>query len=213
MLGQIHQHTFCARLDMSVDGDLNSVVECDTIAEPPGPGNPYGNAFYLHETTIETEGGRKRNPDAQRFWKFVSTEKTNYMGKPTAYKLEPAQSIAAFHDPEGPSGRRMGFIYNALWVTPNDPAERFPAGDFVNGSEGGQGLPAWVRQGRDVKGKDVVAWHVFGLHHMPRLEDYPVQPCVRTGFKLMPTGFFDRNPNLDIKPDVNKASCSALAAE
>lgn len=213
VVGQIHQHVFCARLDMSVDGDRNSVVECDTLAEPAGPGNPYGNAFYQQETTLETETGRPRNPDAQRYWKFVSGERTNAMDKPTAYKLEPTYSTATFHDPDGPSGSRMGFIFNPLWVTPFDAEERFPAGDFVNGSKGGEGLPAFVDQGRSIAGTDIVAWHSFGLHHVVRLEDYPVQPCVRTGFKLMPVGFFDRNPTLDLPADVNKASCAALAAE
>ncbi|WP_204317083.1 hypothetical protein, partial [Klebsiella aerogenes] len=42
VVGHIHQHIFCARLDMSVDGDRNSVVECNTYAEPEGPENPYG---------------------------------------------------------------------------------------------------------------------------------------------------------------------------
>ncbi|MEL6998101.1 MAG: primary-amine oxidase [Pseudomonadota bacterium] len=213
VVGQIHQHVFCARLDLSVDGDTNSVIECDTVAEPSGPSNPYGNAFFMQETKLETEGGRQRNPDAQRYWKFASSEKTNFMGKPTAYKLEPTYSTATFHDPEGPSGQRMGFIYNHLWVTPFDEDERFPAGDFVNGSAGGEGLPAFVQQGRNVADTEIVAWHVFGLHHLPRLEDYPVQPVVRTGFKMMPLGFFDRNPNLDMPADKNKASCNAIAAE
>lgn len=213
VVGQIHQHVFCARLDMSIDGERNAIVECDTVAETPGPDNPYGNAFYVRETELETEGGRKRNADTQRFWKFESRERTNFMGKPTAYKLEPTQSVAAFHDPEGPSGKRMGFIYNQLWVTPFDKEERWPAGDFVNGNVGGEGLPTYVEQGRPVADTDVVAWHVFGLHHLPRLEDYPVQPCVRTGFKMMPSGFFDRNPNLDLATETNKASCNVIAAE
>ena len=107
----------------------------------------------------------------------------------------------------------MGFIYNQLWVTPFHDDERWPAGEFVNGNTGGEGLPAFVKQGRSVEDADIVAWHVFGLHHLPRLEDFPVQPCVRTGFKLMPSGFFDRNPNLDLAPETNKASCTAAAAE
>lgn len=213
VLGQIHQHVFCARLDMSVDGDSNAVVECDTVGLPTGPDNPYGNAFRVEETVLETECGRPRNPLAQRFWKFASRERTNYMGRPTAYKLEPVASIAAFHDPEGPSGKRMGFIYNHLWVTKNDPDQRYPAGEFVHGSDGTDGLPNWVKAGRGIDGEDIVAWHVFGLHHLPRLEDYPVQPCVRTGFKLMPNGFFDRNPALDLPADTNAASRKALAAE
>lgn len=213
VIGQIHQHVFCARLDMSVDGDRNSVVECDTVAEPAGPANPFGNAFYQQETKLQTETGRPRNPDAQRYWKFTSDERRNFMGKLTAYKLEPTYSTATFHDPNGPSGSRMGFIFNPLWVTAFDEEERFPAGDFVNGSTGGEGLPTFVKQGRSIDGTDVVAWHSFGLHHVVRLEDYPVQPCVRTGFKLMPVGFFDRNPTLDIPANVNKASCNAHAAE
>jgi primary-amine oxidase len=79
----------------------------------------------------------------------------------------------------------------------------------MNHSDGTEGLPAWVAKGRPVDGADVVAWHVFGLHHLPRLEDYPVQPVVKTGFTLMPNGFFDRNPALDLPPDRNKASTHA----
>ena len=40
VLGQIHQHHFCARLDLAIDGDRNCVRECDTVAEPLGPDNP-----------------------------------------------------------------------------------------------------------------------------------------------------------------------------
>ncbi len=213
VVGQIHQHVFCARLDMAVDGDLNAVVECDTVAEPMGPENPYGNAFYVKETVIEKECGRKRKPEAERYWKFVSREATNRMGKPTAYKLAPTESLAAFHDPAGPSGKRMPFIFNHLWLTAYDPEERYAAGDFVNSSDGSDGVHSYVKKERPLDGADVVAWHTFGLHHQPRLEDYPVQPCISTGFKLMPNGFFDRNPNLDIPADRNKASCKALAAE
>jgi hypothetical protein len=47
----------------------------------------------------------------------------------------------------------------------------------------------------------------------PRPEDFPVQPCVVTGFKLMPNGFFDVNPTLDLPSDRNQKSCHAIAAE
>lgn len=209
VVGQIHQHTFCARLDLAIDGDSNEVVECDTHAMPLGPDNPWGNAFYVEETPVTQECGRKRAPEAERFWKFTSRERTNRMGKPTAYKLEPTRSLTPFNHPMGPSGARMGFIYNDLWVTAFDPEERYPAGTFMNHSDGSDGLPAWVKQARAVDGADIVAWHVFGLHHLPRPEDYPVQPVVKTGFVLHPSGFFDRNPTLDLPRDRNKASTDA----
>ena len=40
-----HQHFFCVRLDMAVDGHRNDVHEVHTEAVPAGPENPYGNAF------------------------------------------------------------------------------------------------------------------------------------------------------------------------
>ncbi len=46
-----------------------------------------------------------------------------------------------------------------------------------------------------------------------RPEDFPVQPCIRTGFRLMPSGFFNTNPGIDLAPAVNAASCHACAAE
>lgn len=210
VVGQIHQHHFCARLDLAVDGEKNTVTECDTVAETPEK-NPYGNAFFVKETPVTTEGGRSRNPDSQRFWKFASNEKTNHMGAPTAFKLEPMHSIKAYTDPNSPSGKRMGFIYNSLWVTPFESTERFPAGKYMNHSDGSDSINVWTQQGRNVENEDIVAWHVFGLHHPTRMEDFPVQPVVTTGFKLMPAGFFDRNPCLDLPLDKNEASCSAYS--
>jgi primary-amine oxidase len=204
---------FCARLDMAVDGDENSVVECNTVAEPEGPANPYGNAYYLQETLLETECGRTRNPDSERYWKFVNPNRSNHVGRPTGYKLEPRDSRAVFIRPDSPSGRRMPFIRNHLWVTAHDPDERYPGGDFMNHSDGTAGLPAYVGRGRSVQNADIVAWHVFGLHHQPRPEDFPVQPCVTTGFKLMPVGFFDTNPTIDLAGARNERSCHAFAAE
>lgn len=78
----------------------------------------------------------------------------------------------------------------------------------MNHSEGG-GLPDYVAQNRSIENTDIVLWHVFGLHHPVRTEDFPVQPCVSTGFKLMPNGFFNRNPAIDLPPSKNKASCCA----
>ncbi len=209
VIGQIHQHLFVARLDLSIDGDANMVMECDTKALPMGPDNPYGNAFFVEETKLETECGRSIAPDKQRYWKFASSENTNAMGKPTAYKLEPTAAVTAFNSPEGPSGKRMPFVYNHLWLTEFQPDERFPGGEFMNHSDGSEGVHKAAERGNSIDGGDVVAWHVFGLHHNVRPEDFPVQPVISTGFMLMPNGFFDRNPCLDLPSGKNVASCCA----
>lgn len=209
VVGQIHQHHFCARLDLSIDGEVNTALECDTFAEPVGPENPFGNAFYVKATPLTTEGGFVRNVETERFWKFVS-DKKNHVGQYTGYKLAPHNSVKVFADPNSPSGKRMNWVYKHLWVTPYDPEERFPSGDFVNQNDGSDGLATYASKGRNIENTDIVAWHVFGLHHSVRPEDFPVQNCVNVGFKLMPVGFNAGNPNIsDLPVEANGASAYA----
>jgi primary-amine oxidase len=204
---QIHQHAFCARLEPVLDGDFNSVVECNTLVESDEL-NPYGNAFYLTETLFRTEreGARNANPATQRYWRVINSNKSNHVGRPVGYKLTPSNAITPFVKPQSPSGKRASFMNNHLWVTAFDPEERYPAGDFMNRSSGAEGLPAFIARDRPIDNARIVLWHVFGLHHSPRTEDFPVQPCISTGFKLMPSGFFDQNPAIDLPPEVNAAS-------
>ncbi len=124
------------------------MVECDTIAPPTGPENPYGNAFYVEERPLTTEREARRNSDfaRMRYWKIINPEARNWVGTPTAYKLEAGSAVQPFTDPDSPSGRRGRFIQHQLWVTPFHPEERFPAGEFVNQSRGDDGLPAWTAQ-------------------------------------------------------------------
>jgi primary-amine oxidase len=206
--GHIHQHAFCARLEMAVDGSGNSVVECNTVAEEDEAKNPYGNAFYQTETVLKSElaACRKANPATQRFWKVINPNKTNHTGKPVGYKIYPQNVLTSYLKPGSPSGIRSSFTENHLWVTKFDPEERYPAGEYMNHSDGTGGLKDFVQQDRNLENTDLVLWHVFGLHHQPRTEDFPVQPCIKAGFTLMPNGFFDRNPAIDVAPSVNKAS-------
>jgi primary-amine oxidase len=206
--GQIHQHAFCARLDMAVDGDANSVVECNTYAEEAGPENPHGNAFYVKETVLATEKAacRRAEPATERYWKVVNPNKLNHVGKPVGFRLETGHLLTPFVRPDSPSGKRSTFMQNHVWVTKYDPEERYPAGEYMNHSDGSGGIMDFVAQDRGIENTDVVLWHVFGLHHLPRTEDFPVQPCITTGFKLVPSGFHNQNPGIDLPPQVNAAS-------
>ncbi len=214
IVGHNHQHIFCARLDMEVDGPGNTVVECDTIAPPTGPETHTGMRSSVWETPLTSESGAQRNSDfaTMRYWKIVNPAARNWVGKPTAYKLEAGSAVQPFTAPDSPSGKRGRFIQHQLWVTPFHQEERFPAGEFVNQSQGDDGLNAWTAQDRAIENTDIVLWHSFGLHHMPRPEDHPVQPCVVCGFKLMPLGFFDQNPVIDL-PRLNNAASYCTSAK
>ena len=62
----------------------------------------------------------------------------------------------------------------------------------------GGGLPEYTKSDRDIAECDLVMWHTVALTHVPRPEDWPVMPVEYTGFHLIPVGFFDRNPTLDL---------------
>jgi primary-amine oxidase len=198
----IHQHFFNVRLDMMVDGLKNSVYEVNTEAEPPGPANPYGNAYFARATLLprESEAQRVIDPLAGRYWKVVNPSVLNGVGEPVAYKLMPGENVLPFAHPESSVYKRATFATRHLWVTPYAPEERYPAGDYPNQHPGGAGLPAWTQANRSLENTNVVLWYTVGVHHVPRPEDWPVMPVTYYGFTLKPVGFFDRNPALDVPP-------------
>jgi primary-amine oxidase len=197
-----HQHFIVARLDLDVDGTPNTVSAVDSRPLPVRDDNPHGLALVLAETPLQTESDGRQDYgwDSQRAWKIASTTTVNALGQRPAYKLVPGGSFPALIDESSPAFQRAEVIGHTLWVTPYVAAERWPCGEFPNLSGADYGLPAWTARDRPIEDTDVVLWHVFGLHHITRPEDWPVMPADRTAFWLKPWGFFDRNPALDVPP-------------
>jgi primary-amine oxidase len=199
-----HQHLFNVRLDMQVDGPDNEVYEVDAVptGSPGSPENPWGNAFGTTATLLERELEARRDVDASRSrtWRIANRSRRNWVGQPTAYKLLPGATPTLLADPSSSVGRRAAFASHNLWVTPFDPEERRAAGDYPNQHHGHAGLPTWTAGDRSIVDTDIVLWHSFGVTHIPRPEDWPVMPVEYAGFTLMPYGFFDRNPALDVPP-------------
>ena len=198
-----HQHFLSIRLDMNVDGLPNTVYEVDTEAVPPGPANPFGNAFRPVRRPLrrESEAQRTVDPLRGRYWLIASPASTGGLGREAAYKLVPGSNILPFSHADAPVTQRAMFATRHLWVTPYQPDERFPAGDYPNQHPGGAGLPAWTSADRPIENTNVVLWYTLGSHHITRPEDWPVMPVDRAGFMLKPAGFFDRNPALDVPPE------------
>ncbi len=208
LYGPHHQHFFSVRLDMEVDGVGNSVVEVDSEPLPIGPDNPVGTAWVTKATTLESEAQAQRliDPFKARYWRIENPSVANAVGAPVAYKLVPGDNVVPMAHPDSQQAPRSGFAHKHLWVTPYDPREKFAAGDYPNQHPGGEGLPAFTAGDRPVADTDLVVWYTFGAHHVVRPEDWPVMPVTHIGFKLKPSGFFDRNPALDMPRSVS-ATC------
>ncbi len=205
-----HQHFFCVRLDPTIDGIENRVTEVNTHADPLGPTNPYGNAFYPVRTTFDTEldAIRDLNLETARSWLIESSTTTNAIGGTPAYRLVPGENCKPYAQPGSSISSRAAYMYHHLWVTPWSAEESFPAGTFPNQSPGDDGLAVWTAADRNIRDTDVVVWYTLGHHHVVRPEDWPVMPVARMGFALKPSGFFTQNPALDVPVATSAGHCA-----
>ncbi|MDY6946740.1 MAG: primary-amine oxidase [Pseudomonadota bacterium] len=206
----IHQHFFCARLDMSIDGPQNQVVEVETKADPMGPDNPHGSAFYAHSTVFKTEleARRRHHYESVRTWVVQNPNVKNRMGGNVGYKIQPMELAVPYWQPQSAIAKRAGYLDYHLWVTPFNPEEKFPAGQYPNQNPGPDGLPVWTQKDRNIQNTEIVVWYNFGHHHVPRLEDWPLMPVAKLGFMLKPANFFDIAACMDVPPSLAKQGCS-----
>jgi primary-amine oxidase len=197
-----HQHFLVARLDLDVDGGDNTVMEVDSEALPVSDENPYGLDLVTTSTPVrsESEAGRDFSWERQRAWKVVNPNRTNRHGSNTSYKLVPGGAFPPIMDPSTVQYLRSPIIGHTLWVTHYHDDERWPAGAYPTQSESDKGMTVWLSDDEPLENTDVVLWYVFGLHHITRVEDWPIMPVDTVSFWLKPFGFFDQNPSIDVAP-------------
>jgi len=196
----IHQHFFTVRLDTQIDGNENTVQEMNVKRPDPDEPNPYRSAFYATATTYKREMDTMRhaNPLTGTYWKIINPNKRNRMGQFCGYKLVSTQTPVPFAHDDSKILKRAGFLKYPIYVTPYDPMERFPAGNYPFQKEIDDGLTKWTRANRAIDNSDIVVWHTFGVTHVTRAEDWPIMPTEYCGFMLKPTNFFDCNPAMDV---------------
>ena len=195
-----HQHFFNFRLDFDVDGAANAVTEMNTRAMPVGPANPWGTGMLMEELSLASESAAQRRMDmaAARTWSVRSSVERNALGHHTSYIIVPGVNSIPYVSPTSEVRRRAAFINNHFWATRYRDGEMYAAGAYPNQSAGGDGLARWVADNQSLANQDVVVWYTMGVTHVPRPEEWPVMPVTHVGFKLIPGGFFSRNPALDV---------------
>jgi primary-amine oxidase len=161
---------------------------------------PRGAGLQRLEPAAESEGKQDVDWSTQGAWKVVNPHRRNKVGTAVAYKLVPGGAIPPMVDRASPVFRRAQLLEHTLWVTPFSPDERWPSGEFVNQSAEDEGLPVWTEVDRPIDDTDVVLWYTFGIHHVPRMEEWPITSVDVVSFWLKPAGFFDHNPALDVPP-------------
>ena len=201
-IGVNHDHFFCFRLDLDVDGPENSFVVDRLQTVRPQSGTPRTSVWMAQSRVAKTERDAQLDPSAQTpaLWRFVNPAAVRANGYPSGYQIKPEQTVASLLADDDYPQRRAGFTAHSLWVTPYRSDERFAAGVYPTQSHGGDGLPAWTAANRPIERTDIVAWYVLGLHHVVRAADWPVMPVAWYAFEIRPFDFFARHPALDLRP-------------
>jgi primary-amine oxidase len=210
LVSPLHQHLFCVRLDWDLEGGRNQLFESNVEALPVSDENPDGMQLRAVSTHLKKESEAKRDvsPSSSRVWKVINANKTNSFGVPVGYKLLPGNTPVLLAHPDSPPGKRASFSKHNLWATPFHENEQAAGGEFSVMHSGEGGLDDITASDRDISECDLVTWHTFGVTHTPRPEDWPVMPVEYCGFHLIPVGFFEKNPTLNLPPSCNSKSNS-----
>ena len=210
LVAPIHQHLFCVRMDWDLESGDNQLYETNVEALPVSEDNPHGMQLSAVAKHLKTESEAKRNVSnaSSRTWKIINANKTNSFGLPSGYKLLPGNTPALIAHPDSPPGKRASFAKHNLWATPFDKGEQAAGGEYSVMHSGEGGLDELTASNRDISECDLVTWHTFGVTHTPRPEDWPVMPVEYCGFHLIPVGFFEKNPTINLPPSCNSNSKS-----
>jgi primary-amine oxidase len=198
-----HDHFLSFRLDVDIDGAANTLIRQKLV-----PGHMAGNRSRHSLWTLAEEPVSREGPLAPaeghggvEMWRIVNPGLSNKLGQHPGYELRAGHSATSLLARDDFPQRRAAFSGSPLWVTAYDPSELYAGGPYPNQSRGGDGLPSYAARHRKVTGADIVLWYTMGFHHLPRPEDWPVMATMWHSVSLVPYGFFDHNPSLDLRRD------------
>ncbi len=196
-----HDHFFSFRLDLDVDGPENS-FERDALKTVRLPDDHSRKSLWVVESSIarvESDGKLRIDLERPSLWRVINPQVKNRVGYPVSYQIVPRSNLLSLMDSDDYPQRRGGFIDYHLWVTPYNPNELYVGGLYPAISRDEPvGLPAWTAADRSIVNTDIVVWYTFGMHHVPRSEDWPLMPTAWYSFEIRPFDFFDHNPALDL---------------
>jgi len=193
-----HDHFFCFRLDLDVDGPQNSFRIDRLKTTLLEPGNRRQSVWTVEGQTVprEQDARVRMEMDRPALWRVINPAVLGPLGYPVSYELRPGMNATSLLAPGDSLRQRAGFTNFHLWVTPYRADERYAAGTYPFRRAQGDGLPAWTRANRSLERTDLVLWYTMGFHHVARAEDWPVVPVMRQEFELRPFDFFERNPTV-----------------
>ncbi|MEZ5706460.1 MAG: primary-amine oxidase [Burkholderiaceae bacterium] len=204
IVGTTHQHIYNFRLDLDVDGELNSLTEIDPVVAPNTAGGPRTSTMQSAQRTVATDKQAAQKFDPATIRLLGNPGKTNKVGNTVSYQLipfaggtHPIAKGAHFGQDEW-IYHRLSFMDKQIWVTRYNPDERFPEGRFPNRSSKDTGLGQFSADDQPIVSTDNVVWLTTGTTHVARAEEWPMMPTEWVHVLLKPWNFFSETPTLGL---------------
>lgn len=156
---------------------------------------PWGSASHSTQVIEPFNGGRAGFADWSdkefTILRIMNPKMKGGHGRSTAYDLLSYRSGSARHFGTSPD---ESFTHHDYYVLPYKAGKDGKPID-TNCTK----LVQYVRGGENIKGKDIVLWHVSSAHHIPRQEDMfgggtGATAVVWSGFDLKPRDLFEATP-------------------
>ncbi|XP_050216408.1 amine oxidase [copper-containing] alpha 2, peroxisomal-like [Mercurialis annua] len=209
-IGLNHDHFFMYHLDLDIDGVHNSMVKRKLVTKRNRNTDTPRKSYWtvMSETPkTESEANFQYGLDPVQVL-IVNPNKKTRLGNNHGYRLSPASFIHPLLTEDDYPQIRAAFTENDVWITPYNKSEKWVSGWYVDRSRGQDTLAVWSRRDREIDNKDIVLWHLMGIHHVPSQEDYPIMPTLKARFELHPNNYFERNPVLKLIPPEPVTPCN-----
>ncbi|NWH52463.1 AOC3 oxidase, partial [Fregata magnificens] len=206
-LGTMHLHHIHYKVDLDVDGQLNSLETQDMgyeLVKDPWSMQNTIERLYLRRERLERENEAAflLNTPMPRYLSFASP-KPNKWGHLRSYRIQIA-SFAGEHLPaSSPMERSISWGRYQLAVTRRKEEEPTST-SIYNQNDPWMPTVAFADfiDNETITNEDLVAWISVGFLHVPHAEDIPNTVTVGNGvgFFLRPYNYFDEDPSVD-SPD------------
>ncbi|KAK2522325.1 amine oxidase [copper-containing] 3-like [Columba livia] len=206
-LGTMHLHHIHYKVDLDVDGQLNSLETQNTayeLVKDPWSMENTMERLYLRRERLEREdeAAFPLNTPMPRYLSFASA-KPNKWGHSRSYRIQ-INSFAGEHLPVSSSMERS-ISWGRYQLAVTRRKEEEPTSTSVyNQNDPWTPTVAFADfiDNETITNEDLVAWISVGFLHIPHAEDVPNTVTVGNGvgFFLRPYNYFDEDPSVD-SPD------------
>ena len=155
-----HDHFFCYRLDLDVDGVDNSFF-ADRIETVKGKAKSLRKSWWVVRPQLlehESEAKLHISMEKPALWRTVNPKLRGPGGYPVGFELRPGHSAMSLLDAADFPARRAGFARYSLWVTPYAVDERWLRATIRTRRKAGRAY----RSGRATTGGSMIATSCSG---------------------------------------------------